>query len=447
MQFSVLSVPSIVLLSVYTLLNTWLTVNPGYYELKKNAELQILLFVIFSLAWFALMGFNPYSAIFCTIALEPAAQLYSYGMIFLEAASLTPSELMSVVTTGLLLATKRKKKNTLYFAVYCLLIIICGASALMKLDAAYFGGVARLLLIFILVGNSLTEKSGLLATAFLHGMLMWPFVIFAHATGFGGTLNFFTFNYGAAFRPEVSGSVLVGGPNLVVFGLFIVPFLLGKNKKTAAILAGSFFIPYIVFSWSRSLLVSIFLFLVIFLLMTLDYKKLIFLLIATILTGACIINFSFISFDTSKNVAKLDSNLIRESKMNAAWKTFKENMLIGVGYNTVYAFDTRQQLSTANLFTDHITPFADVKSSAEFTPLQVLAEIGIVGGSIFLLFLGSSIFYFFKILKKRLSDSDKSLAIFWFIWYFTFFLAGNFLQKTLLYGVVPALIYAKNFRR
>ena len=414
---------------------------------EQGLKIQLLVVVPMAIMWFGLVGFSLRSAIFASVALCPATLLWGVGFLKLPGMALTLSDLFTIISVGLFLAGPKPLYRNNYTSLIWLFFTVCVASVLLAdIPEAYIGQLLRLGLSIGLISIVLSSRGDTLKKPFLHGMLLWPFVALSFLAGVGGFWRFISFSDGAAFNPIETGEVLLGSHQVVVYLFFLFPFLLlTKRFRMLILIVLSWLGVLVVFSYSRSLVIGVGVSVMFYLLFIKTGKRKIIKFVFAGVLSVClvlgVVTLGFFTFSKDEGLKSMSSN-IRITKMLAAWNTFTENPVLGIGYGSANVIDTGRTAAAINAADPHFMEvITDVKASAEFTPSQILAETGLAGGliSLFLIILS------FKCAIHILKNTGKPIflkitltcaAVF----FITSFLGGNAFASLVFWLAVPFIL-------
>ncbi len=384
------SVASAALLALLVYANTIIS----FKELGLQSQLMAVVPLI--ALWFMLAGIRLQSAIFASIALLPATGLWGVGYLALPGMALTLSDLFTAIIFFLFIARPQPLYRTKYTTLIWLLLGVCFASILLAANpTAHFGQLIRLGLSIGLISIVLASRGDSLKKSVFYAILLWPIIALSNAAGVEGLWRFISFADGAAFNLAETGDVLLGSHVIVLNILFLLPlFVLLKMPRIFIFLVLAWLLVLVVFSYSRSLSIGIgAAVLLYFLFMNAGKGKVVKLALLAVL-GAVLVfgvaSLGYFNFTTDEG-SKATSSYIRITKMLAAWNTFTENPVLGIGYGAAGAIDTERTASAIDgKDPEFLNQITDVKASAEFTPSQILAETGLAGGVISLFLIGIS---------------------------------------------------------
>jgi hypothetical protein len=408
-------------------------VRPRYFSLASAGLLMLLVYANTSIAfkemglqsqlmavlplvavWFGVVGMRLESAIFASIALMPAITGWGVGYLALPGMALSLSDLLTVITFYLFIARPQPLYRTKYTTLIWWLLGVSFTSILLAANpTAHFGKLIRLGLSIGLVTLVLASRGDTFKKAVFYGMLFWPMIALASLAGAEGLWRFISFGDGAALNLAETGEVLLGSHTVITGILFFLPLLvLLKSPRVFIFMVMAWLLLLVVFSHSRSLTIGISAaMLLYFLFMKTGKGKITKLALIAVLGVGLVFGvgkLDYFNFGADEG-SKAGSSYLRIAKMWAAWNTFTENPVLGIGYGAAGAIDT-QQTAIAISAADHQTflnEIIDVKASAEFTPSQILAETGLAGGVISLFLIGIS----FKRALLLLKNPDKPVAI------------------------------------
>ncbi|MBF0420164.1 MAG: O-antigen ligase family protein [Magnetococcales bacterium] len=400
------SIPSAALLVLLVYANTSIAFN------EFGLQNQLIVVVPLVVAWFGLVGSRLQAAIFASVALGPATLLFGVGFLELPGMALTLRDLFTVIVLGMFLVRPHPLYRNKYTTLIWLLLALCIASVLLTENpGGHFGQLLRLGLSIGLISIVCASRSDTLKESVFYGMLLWPFVAFAHLAGIENFWRFISFNEGAALNPDDSGDVLLGSHAAIVYVLFLLPFFLLRKMPKFFILVAMFWIGVlVVFSFSRSLTIGIGTAMILyFLLITPSKGNKVNLALSVVLGGGLllgVVSMGFFNFNTDEG-SKAYSSYVRIAKILAAWNTFMENPVLGIGYGAAGIDFKRAETTISGTDPNFLDVVTDVKASAEFTPSQILAETGLVGGlaSLFL------VLFSFKCTILQLRNPEKPLLL------------------------------------
>ena len=445
-----------------------LEIRPRYFSVASAALLALLVYANTSISfkelglqsqliaivplitlWFMVVGIRLQSAIFASIALWPATGLWGVGFLELPGMALTLSDLLTVITFFLFIARPQPLYRTKYTTLIWLLLAVCFASILLAANpTAHFGLFIRLGLSISLISIVLASSGDIFKKPVFYATLLWPIIALSNAAGIDGLWRFISFGDGAAFNLPETGEVLLGSHTIVTNILFLLPlFFLLKAPRIFIFLVLTWLLVLVVFSYSRSLSIGIGTSLVLYFLFMITGKwKIVKLALAAVLGAGLVFGVARLDYFnfTADEGSKSYSSSVRIAKMLAAWNTFTENPVLGIGYGAVGAIDTKimdfNPLGTDAGFLDSVTK---VKASSEFTPLQILAETGLAGGVISLFLIGISIKRTFLLLKNLEKPTSLKLTLLCLIVFFvTSFVGGNAFASLAFLLAIPFIFDA-----
>lgn len=386
--FSPLSVALLCLL-VYT--NTVLSYN----EISLTA--QLVVFTALALLWFSLVGFRLRSAVFASIVLIPASLIEGVGVFMLPGMALTPNEIFSIIAILMFFARPQPLQYSRFITLLWTLFIVCLLSIVLADNPiSHIGQLLRLGLSITVLTVVVASPGDVQKTPFFYAPLAWPFVVFAHLAGLEYLWRFLTFGEGRALNMAETGEVLLGSHMVVGYIFFFLPLLVYlRAPRLISFMLLSYFLILSIFSYSRSLVIGLALGLLFYILILRVAKKRSFVQMVTFtaIVGGLVfgvVTMGFFSFGTNEGL-KTSSSYLRIAKIAAAYQTYLDNPMFGIGYGAAAAIDGRRQAEwIQDPDVDFLSEFIIVKASAETTPLQILAETGTVGGvvSLFILALG-----------------------------------------------------------
>jgi len=388
------------LLALLVYVNTSISFN----EMGSTAQLMAGIPLIFW--WFVVVGIRIDAAIFAAVALTPSTLLLGFGYFKLPSIALTLSDIFTLVAMCIFLVSPQRLQRKKFNKLIWLLLATCTVSIFFAANPiAHFGQLIRLGFSVGLISIVLSSRTDNNNKGVFFGMMLWPIIVMAHLAGVEGLWRFISFDNMAALNSADTGEVLLGSHMVVQNLFFLIPLLLFlKLKKVSIIIILLWLTVLIVFSNSRSLVIGVGATLTAYFLFgNTDKKNLGKLLLLAFLTAGLIIGVgskNFFNFSTEDG-AKVESTFIRASKMLRVWDTFTSNPVLGIGYGASGAIDIKKvSAAISEIDIDFLDVIIDVKASAEFTPLQILAETGLAGGAICLLLLIYSARHSLALLKN-----------------------------------------------
>ena len=421
----------------------------------KEMGLQSQLMAVLPLVavWFGVVGMRLESAIFASIALMPAITVWGVGYLALPGMALSLSDLLTVITFCLFIARPQPLYRTKYTTLIWWLLGVCFTSILLAANpTAHFGQLIRMGLSIGLVTLVLASRGDTFKKAVFYGMLFWPMIALSSLAGVEGLWRFISFNDGAALHLTEIYEVLLGSHIVIINILFFLPLLvLLKFHRIFIFMVIAWLLLLVVFSYSRSLTVGICIaMLLYFLFMKIGKGKITKLALIAVLGAGLVFgvaSLGYFNFDAYEG-SKAASSYIRITKMLAAWNTFTENPVLGIGYGAAGAIDTKNMdftlQGTDAGFLDNVT---DVKAAAEFTPSQILAETGLAGGVISLFLIGISFKRTILLLKNpEKPDFMKITLLCLIVVFITGFVGGNTFGYLAFLLAIPFIFDAIEWR-
>jgi hypothetical protein len=455
-----------------TLTNMKLDVRPRYFSFASAALLALLVYANTSISfkelglqsqfiavvplialWFMVVGISLKSAIFASIALLPATGPWGVGFLALPGMALSLSDLLTCITFFLFIARPHPLYRTKYTTLIWLLLGVCLASIFLAANpTAHFGSLIRLGLLISVTSIVLASSGDTLKKPVFYATLLWPIIALSNAAGIDVLWRFISFGDGAAFNFEETGEVLLGSSAIVIYILFLLPlFVLLKMPRIFIFLVLSWLLVLIVFSYSRALSIGVaIVILLYFVFMIAGKGKIVKLALVAVLGAGLVFGVSRLAYFnfTADGGLKSFSSSVRIIKMLAAWNTFTENPVLGIGYGAVGAIDTKSM--DFNLFGEDpgfLDIASNVKASSEFAPLQILAETGLAGGVISLFLIGISIKRTFLLLKNPEKPTSMKLTLMCIIVVFvTNFVGGNAFGTLAFLLAIPFIFDAIEWR-
>jgi len=135
--------------------------------------------------------------------------------------------------------------------------------------------------------------------------------------------------------------------------------------------------------------------------------------------------------------------------MRRAWDTYLGSPVLGVGFGAVGALDTRKRDVAGPVSTDPyaLDFYTNVQASSEFTPLQILAETGTLGGILsvwLLIFAGRRCLL---VLRSPSVPSYVQFALYgWIIVFVSGFVGGNAYGGLIVSLAIPVAAYEAYLR-
>jgi len=439
---SYFKVKSIILLCFITYLNTKISFE------SIDLYFQILLTIPLILIWIYFVGLKLDSLIFATFCLLPSTAILGIGYFLFPGAALSLSDIFAFVVIIIYILKPIKLYLSIFILYLWLLLLVCLLSIIFAADTPYnhIGQFLRLLSSIMLITIILGSKLEYLRKPVLCAMLTWPLITIFYLFGIDGLFRFITFGSGAVFNNSESGEVLYGSHVFVMYILPLFPLaIFFKCSRFILFLIFLYLSSIIFYSYSRSLLIGYFcafsfhiLYIISF---NLKAKKIIFSLVI-IFSSLIVINkldyFNFNLVDNSKSL----STYVRIAKMQAAWNTFNDNLFLGIGYGSVGAVDSKRDDFSSIGINDpiYLERAIDVKASSEFTPIQILAETGSLGGLISLILIIYSFKKFILTLVKNNNILHIYVLLCWLILFITSFIGGNSFSTLPLLLSIPFIL-------
>lgn len=400
---------------------------------RDSLNQQLAIFALFCIVWFSWVGLRLPNAIFATVAFGPAVLVEGYGFFQTSFAALSPADLMMLVAIGLWLSQKPRLVWSKFISLAAALFGVCALSALLTFNLELIGSVARFGFWVLLVWIILSHPGHSLKKAFVDGLLLMPITALAYLRGVNGLWRFFSFGEGRALNMFSTGEVLYGSHQVIMNLVFLIPLitLLGRDFLVIPLLLTIFF--YMVFSFSRSLIFATGIAFLTYLLVNIrSYRRLALAAIASLLFGGIAVTVSqneIFNF-TEDNGAKGESNVIRLTKMKNAFISYYNHPFLGKGFGS------------AGIISKTNTQYADQDVNPEFTPLQILAETGTLGGMLsvwLLLFAGRRCL---SVLRSPSVPNYVQLALYgWIIFFITGFVGGNAYNQLITTLAFPVAAY------
>jgi hypothetical protein len=296
--------------------------------------------------------------------------------------------------------------------------------------------LAFLFSIYILSGDVGRKK------AFLYGLMLTPLTVLSYLVANGKFMEFLTLNYGGVLNFFETGNVLYGSAVVVGWLIYLIPLFIYLNiNKIYLYFLIFILIIYSILSMSRSFILSIIIALILYLI---SFKNSIFKFISILIIT---IGFSYYSITSNifslHSQSKGGSNAVRYSKMIDTFESFLNAPILGVGYGGANILDKSINIIEPSVQNaQNYTNLQKVSASAEFTPLQIASETGILGifFSIWLMVLVA------KAVSRLLGDKkiDGYLLAITYCWLINFiygFIGSNYFSQFIVSLTIPIAIY------
>ncbi len=409
---------------------------------------QLLVFVVLVSLWFSLVGFRIRSAVFAAVVLQPATLLHGVGYLMLPGMALALGDLFVLIVIFLYLVQPQPLRLCRFTMLLWVLLGVCLLSVMFAVNPiAHTGQLIRLGLLLIFIQIIMGSPDDTLKRPVFYALLVWPFVALAQIAGQEYLWRFITFGEGRALNLAETGEVLLGS-HLVVYHLFfLVPLLVYlRLPRSTLIIVIAYLTTLTVFSNSRSLVIGVGLGLILYMLFVRTTKNLSLVKVGIITSifGGLVIGVAtlgFFNFGVDEG-SKATSSYIRIAKIEAAFNTYRDNPLLGIGFGAVGAIDSkRQEEWLHDLNVDFMAEIINVKASAETAPLQILAETGTLGGIVSLLILALG---FRRILEfyrdSRIPLSSKFTLLVITVMFFVNFLGSNSFTSIPFFMAMPFVL-------
>lgn len=260
------------------------------------------------------------------------------------------------------------------------------------------------------------------------GVCIIPFTTFFNLLGFGTFLKFLTFNFGLF-------DTVYGSHVYLAWFAFLFPIIyILKLNKYIILLVSIFYSTYVYFSLSRSLLISVIISFFIFyqigkkftIVTVLKYSS--FLVLIVLLFSSL----QFFTFSMDKGSAKEVSNIQRFNKISNSIEAFYEKPFFGHGYGMSQIENKDENLGVSNEEAIEISTYT--KFSPEVMPIQILAEVGLIGLTIFMIIFLYSGYLTFRCLKLlNIVLGEKVILIVSFGICLLYFINSNSFSNPLIY--------------
>lgn len=424
-------------------------INSYFVENNHEAFMQIVCFLLFLFSWICFFGLNCESAIFATIALSPSVSSLGGSLPFVF-GSMAPSEILMVISVLLFLVNFKRINCWPFVKSGLLLVLVCGFSIILSGQiSAHLGQFLRLVLMFAFTVVILSGYSDQYQRAVLYGILCWPLVMLSHVAGFSGLWDLLTFNQGNSLIPAKNTLPIYGGHFTAEYVLFLIPlFVFLEIKRFVVFTVVLISMLLVLQSNSRSLLIAclISFSLLLFIVKTDGNRWLkinstfIFFCSGCVFVSLFQVGTGYLSFNTD-NGSKSDSNYIRIGKITKSLETFQSNFFWGVGYGAAgidSLNDQNEKVSIGELSReDFLDQYTSVRASAEFMPVQILAETGLLG------FLAS--FYIMVMSTSKTLQLLRLTTVPLFAKFTVLGLVAVFLTGIIGSNFYPALLYFAAF--
>jgi O-antigen ligase len=243
------------------------------------------------------------------------------------------------------------------------------------------------------------------SASILKGFALLPLALIVNISGAGVLLKFLTFNLG-------DFDLVIGSHKYVAWFAFFFPIIIKlKIKNFFKKLFFIYFILLVYFSFSRSLLLSTIFAILIYFLTTYKFNRFKTVLLISILTPLIFIGsayLEFFSFSTEAGTYKEVSNLQRYSKVTNSLNAFIEKPYFGHGFGMS---QIENKVSTASTNEEALELASFTRFSPEIMPIQILAEVGLVGFICFMIIFISFFRFTFSCLKIRNLNNDLKVTI------------------------------------
>jgi O-antigen ligase len=424
---------SVGLLCLLVYVNTVL----GFREVGLAA--QVVVFVALVSLWFAFVGFRIRSAVFAAVALVPGTQVEGVGYFMLPGMALTLSDLFTVIVILLFLVRPQRLQRTRFTTLLWVLLGVCFLSVTFAANPiAHTGQLIRLGLSISFFAIILGSPDDTLKRPVFYALLVWPFVVLVNIAGLEYLWQFLTFGEGQALNLAKTGEVLLGSHLVVMCLFFLVPLAAYLNApRFVWCMLLLYLLILSVFSNSRSLVIGLGLgmFLYIFFASSAKKRSLVQIVAVIALAGGLVFGVATLGFfNFGADVgSKSVSSFVRIAKIEAAFLTYLNNPVLGIGYGAAAVVDGNHQKDLSkDSNPDFLMELINVKAGAETTPPQILAETGTLGGVVSLLILALGFQRMVQLLRDRaLPFSVKLNLLALVIMFFIGFLGGN------SYAMVP----------
>jgi hypothetical protein len=397
------------------------------------------LFVVFTLIAIGLLlsGVSLQSTAFASVATLPNLNSYIRFTNF----SLTLIEIFMTLFVAISFLQRRKLNINTFAVLSGGLFMACLASLIgSPLGLAPMGMLLRygVLLLFVTILVSRPSDKSLFKPVF-YGLLSIPLIACFTYAGEGYLWIMFTANLLGFSR------VVYSFQYPIWFSLFL-PFLVFIRAPRFIVMFASLVVIFIiVLSFARSIIIGAAAAGILYILFYKDTKPVArivskaFLLIAlgiVFFSVAVVFNyFDFISSDP-ESFDQSGSNASRYAKMAIAVEAIKAHPLLGSGFGAANDRTFAEQKSREEVFAEGINP--------EFGPLNVLAEIGLIGGCVLFSIIIISSKYSIKCLRDRtIPMSCKLVVLITFGGFVSSFLNSNSLNLIVVYIflVTPILLF------
>jgi hypothetical protein len=434
---------SLLLLALMVFANVLISKN------EVGFAVQLVAFISFTFIWLIIAGFTIRSLLFGAVALVPSVTYEGIGYLEFPGMALTPADMFMVLAIAAIAHERGfPKLSGRFSALIWIWFAVCFLSAFISADLmGRFGSLVRLLLDVLLVYFLVATKNHQYKRVVLYGMLAWPLVVFTHMGAMGQTWDFITMYQAAETSP------LIGSSSYIKYFLLIVPLLLMFRVNKLFIFAVLIaLMPYIILAKSRSLLLGLIFASGCFLFFSRQFKHtrntlLKIILVATmapiLFVGVASWQGKEFSFDWS---AGIQGDYLRVTKMTAAINTFLDNPVLGIGYGQAVIDAKAMGREGANLQNTSAVEFYELatsySTSAESTPFQMIAEVGLAGTVLGLLLLLIGLKNGLSVLRDKGCPHYIKISLLCFsVIYVAEMIGGNRLQSVVFISAVPVIFH------
>jgi hypothetical protein len=362
--------------------------------------------------------------VYFSLALYPVVSASGKGYIDLFFISLTPTEVFMLFYVVVSVIHDFKVKNS--YLIKCLVIFwgIVTISVLLSSDITIRLGVYFLFLLHLLYSVNLISNVKNFVDEIKSALMSWPLVALI--------LILTSDAFKAFLLVDVSNARLTAS-----YIPFLLPLLYFFRSRFSFLFW--FFLAYLFFilitSNSRSIVIaSSFLFVFSYFFSgSINLSRVFYFLLIGFILLSGISSLRFMEF-TLESESKSASNFVRITKIVNGWNTFKSNPVIGLGYGeSVVDFNRLSNSRFSNWMEEGFyEAMSDVKASAEFGPVQILAELGVLGLSIILVMIFYLYFFYLRLSRINVFAKGEKYVLFAPLLGFM----TDFIQSNILYSIV-----------
>ena len=449
------SMPKFFNAASFFLLGVLTSVNTVLAHSGINGFLQLSVICVSYCTWFFIFGRTFSALVFSSVALMPSTLLLGVGYIKLPGMAISMTDLLiSAFLFRTALRTPHRFRFSLNAILLWCLLLVCAMTILSaRSPTAHLGIFVRLCVMVSFLSIVLSDSRNRLQHSAVLGMMVWPFTAVAQLVGLGLFWRFISFENFAALNLWGAKLPLVGSHQVVVHLIFLIPLLLFFKFNRGIILITAMWLSVlIVAAQSRSLIVAAAVaFFAYYFSIKLRIEHIfrhiaLWALVATI--AVLILAMGFFSFSVFEG-PKASSSQIRIIKAIKVWETFTDNPFLGVGYGAVGAIDIPNTASAVEATApDYFTKITNIQASAEFTPLQILAETGLVGGVVVAIMMLIYVLNVKRMLQANTTAMSLKLVLLCsLVVFLTGMLGSNFYDSFAFWTSVPGLVIGNRLAR